>query len=167
MIHPYSIVRLKLPYKEITAHKDIRRVLYYNPSELYLRIIHKIHPYLRYQPKLYVQDMFPSKDGFCACGCNTPLSGRRTRWADKSHSDIPYYIWCIIVGKTYVTTSFMLDYQGNFCKHCGIEFTNRNQYNLDHIIPVYAGGGGCWLSNYQLLCKDCHKLKTKQDRLIY
>lgn len=51
----------------------------------------------------------------------------------------------------------------------------RRQYNkslhdmaskihLDHIIPVHKGGGGCWLSNYQLLCETCHREKTKQER---
>lgn len=51
----------------------------------------------------------------------------------------------------------------------------RRQYNkslhdmaskihLDHIIPVHKGGGGCWLNNYQLLCEECHKIKSNQDR---
>ena len=40
-----------------------------------------------------------------------------------------------------------------------------NKIHVEHIIPVHKGGGGCWLGNYQLLCEDCHKEKTKLDRL--
>lgn len=35
--------------------------------------------------------------------------------------------------------------------------------DIDHIVPVKLGGGGCWLSNYQPLCKPCHKTKTVAD----
>lgn len=38
-----------------------------------------------------------------------------------------------------------------------------SKIHLDHTLPVKKGGGGCWLSNYQLLCEECHKIKTKQE----
>lgn len=34
---------------------------------------------------------------------------------------------------------------------------------VDHVVPVKLGGGACWLSNYQLLCHDCHVGKTNTD----
>lgn len=34
---------------------------------------------------------------------------------------------------------------------------------VDHIFPVKLGGGGGWLSNYQLLCHKCHVEKTNED----
>jgi len=57
---------------------------------------------------------------------------------------------------------------------CGIvekykEYKNGlsvNAIHKDHKIPVHKGGGGCWLDNYQLLCDDCHKDKTKKDNKL-
>lgn len=33
-------------------------------------------------------------------------------------------------------------------------------YQIDHIVPVAEGGGGCGLENLQTLCTACHKAKT-------
>eukprot|EP00963_Diacronema_lutheri_P001794 scaffold116_cov334-Pavlova_lutheri.AAC.14 len=35
-------------------------------------------------------------------------------------------------------------------------------WQMDHIIEVAAGGGGCGLENVQTLCVPCHGLKTKE-----
>ena len=35
-------------------------------------------------------------------------------------------------------------------------------WQMDHIIEVAAGGGGCGLENVQTLCVPCHSLKTRQ-----
>lgn len=45
-----------------------------------------------------------------------------------------------------------------------IIYAEANKIHLDHIVPVHQGGGGCWLGNYQFLCVDCHKIKTKNER---
>lgn len=36
-------------------------------------------------------------------------------------------------------------------------------WEMDHIVPVYKGGGSCGLDNLTTLCLGCHKEKTKKD----
>lgn len=36
----------------------------------------------------------------------------------------------------------------------------RRFWEMDHILPVAAGGGGCGLDNLQTLCRWCHLFKT-------
>jgi len=61
------------------------------------------------------------------------------------------------------------------CNHCGGEFMG-NQVQVDHIIP--AGSLRCLedlagfverlaaedVNSYQILCKPCHTIKTKEER---
>jgi 5-methylcytosine-specific restriction endonuclease McrA len=49
-----------------------------------------------------------------------------------------------------------------FCAACGkhVEYWN---WDADHIVEVRHGGGGRDLSNYQVLCKKCHRHKTKRN----
>jgi 5-methylcytosine-specific restriction protein A len=50
---------------------------------------------------------------------------------------------------------------GSTCNSC----KQRDIYVvLDHIVPLSQGGDGR-ISNFQLLCKSCHDLKTKNERL--
>lgn len=37
-------------------------------------------------------------------------------------------------------------------------------WDVDHIVPVFEGGGQCGLENLQTLCIPCHKRKTQQQR---
>jgi 5-methylcytosine-specific restriction enzyme A len=34
-------------------------------------------------------------------------------------------------------------------------------FEVDHILPVVEGGGGCGLENLRLLCRPCHRQETK------
>jgi len=64
--------------------------------------------------------------------------------------------------------------QHYLCNHCKQEFTNKD-VEVDHIIPVVDPKEGFkdWntfiarmftpLENYQVLCKKCHKIKTKEE----
>ncbi|KAJ4924045.1 hypothetical protein JOQ06_000287 [Pogonophryne albipinna] len=36
-------------------------------------------------------------------------------------------------------------------------------WQVDHIRPVYSGGGQCSLENLQTLCTVCHKARTAQQ----
>lgn len=38
----------------------------------------------------------------------------------------------------------------------------RSLWEVDHVVAVVEGGGGCDLSNLQTLCFDCHKKKTAE-----
>jgi len=37
-------------------------------------------------------------------------------------------------------------------------------YEVDHLVPVHAGGGSCGLDNLQLLCRVCHRNKTRMEQ---
>lgn len=39
----------------------------------------------------------------------------------------------------------------------------ERQIEVDHIIPIALGGQALGLDNHQVICKSCHKEKTKQD----
>lgn len=45
----------------------------------------------------------------------------------------------------------------------GCQNTVNANYEIDHIIPLYQAGDNT-LQNLQLLCPDCHRTKTAQDR---
>jgi 5-methylcytosine-specific restriction endonuclease McrA len=86
----------------------------------------------------------------------------------------------------------LLDKQNKKCANCGYDWTDvydeslknlpkynnhgeqlkaliwqRNQQDnlpeVDHIVPIGMGGSGFLHSNLQVLCKACHKEKTKKD----
>lgn len=52
--------------------------------------------------------------------------------------------------------------------HCCVECKRQGRItkgrDVDHIVPVAAGGSFTDLSNLQFLCKECHITKTQQDR---
>ena len=50
-------------------------------------------------------------------------------------------------------------YYGYKCCKCPSE----KDLELDHLVGIKQGGGGCWLSNYRWLCKECHNDKTNRD----
>lgn len=39
-------------------------------------------------------------------------------------------------------------------------FTKKHLWEMDHIVPVVEGGGGCGLNNLRTLCIPCHKTAT-------
>lgn len=36
----------------------------------------------------------------------------------------------------------------------------RSFWEMDHVVPVVEGGGGCGLSNLRTLCQSCHRRET-------
>lgn len=54
------------------------------------------------------------------------------------------------------------------CAMCGKEAksiykNNKCEFDIDHIVPIALGGNEFDIGNMQILCEDCHKLKTKID----
>ena len=45
-----------------------------------------------------------------------------------------------------------------YCRSCGVFHKN---WEADHIVPVFLGGGYTGISNFQTLCPECHKQKSK------
>lgn len=159
-----------LQHKEVRQCKDYQlRVLFFDPKPIYDRI--DVNHFLRIQ-SVPIGKMFPEIDKFCGCGCGVELSGRRKRWATDQCKYFAQAVWGIINGHSEIISSYLNLYHGIIaCVECGLtdsykEYANGlcvNSIHKDHIIPVFKGGGGCWLSNYQYLCDNCHKQKTKTD----
>lgn len=119
----------------------------------------EIDPYKRYQRHLSLIDLYPTPvDGTCSCGCGTTLTGRQTRWCDPDHVKVPLQKYSIIKGDASVIRSVLFESDEGFCRNCG---TFDEHWEADHILSVSEGGGGCGLDNYQTLCNECHKAKTK------
>lgn len=157
-----------LPFKKLKLTAKQSRVMWYVPK-LTLKINHHSR-----NPKIKMLELFPPIEDKCSCGCGKKLSGRRTRWATKECSDFAGDIHAIYSGRTNTISFYLRKYYGWKCCRCNCEDTgHETSYGLvalikiDHIIPVKHGGGGCWLNNYQLLCHDCHVIKTKQDNAKY
>ncbi|MDC7251131.1 MAG: HNH endonuclease [Sphaerochaetaceae bacterium] len=167
MPNPQRPLRKKT-YKGLKKYQE--RVLNFNPKEVYKRIT--IDPYKR-QQGIKMAAMFPKPDKkICSCGCGKKLTGRQRRWATEDCQKFAYHVNCIINGDTTCIKRYLELYLGQWaCKDCGVmdvyqEYKNGmivDGIHIDHILAVANGGGGCWLSNYQLLCVDCHKDKTKKD----
>ena len=116
-----------------------------------------INQYLRYQAGLTLNKLYPAKTGVCACGCNTPLGGRKKKWASDECRDASYIQFAIVKGDTTIIRECLFQIDGGACRMCGVIADN---WEADHIIPVSHGGGACGITNFQTLCQDCHREKT-------
>ena len=115
--------------------------------------------FIRYQKGLKLEHLFPSKsDNTCACGCGKKLTGRQKRWASEECSERAYEIFSIYKGNSNSIRKALFKIEQGFCRNCGVYST---KWQADHIIPVFLGGGYSALNNFQTLCPDCHKEKTK------
>ena len=112
----------------------------------------------RYQLGLKLHHLYPQQNNFCACGCGELLTGRKKRWYSSSCSEKAYEILAVIKGNSSMVRKLLYNRDNGYCNNCGVFDIN---WEADHIIPVMAGGGACQLDNYQTLCDNCHKEKTK------
>ena len=55
----------------------------------------------RYQKHLKLMDLYPSIDGYCACGCGRILTKKQTRWASRECNDKVYEEFVILKGKYF------------------------------------------------------------------
>lgn len=153
--------------KELEELKPaFERVLFFNPSEVFARMGAAEHgDRFKRINRLNMAVLFPKTEGrYCDCGCGVMLTGRRSRWATEDCKTFALGVYWILCGKLDGYERYIYRYYGHACKACGIMYEDMH---IDHITPVFAGGGGCWLSNFQLLCIDCHKKKTKADYKLY
>lgn len=133
------------------------KVLFFDPTEIYERLGNKIDHYKRTQSSgLGIAEFFPDRtDGLCACGCGRPA---RKRWATDMCSEWCWQVRRIICYGTAEARMFVEMYYGEKCVDC-----EERGCDIDHILPVKHGGGGCWLSNFVPRCPTCHKDKTNRD----
>lgn len=167
-------MRSKLPKKKIQYNewqlskpdliKKIERVLFFDPSKIYKRLGDQINPYKRHAGISMLQ-MFPPVEGKCACGCNkkpkvysNKLGEEKTmKWASFTCQAVAGDVLSIINNYFGKPAQYITLYAGRKCSECGHD---GYDLELDHIVGVKQGGGGCWLSNYRWLCHDCHVAKT-------
>jgi 5-methylcytosine-specific restriction endonuclease McrA len=166
--------RAPLPKKEIIWdewYKDkprmiqnIERVLYFDPTPVYERVGHLIDPYKRHAG-ISMEQTFPTQPrdaGKCTCGCDvTPKSygtGNYFKYATDNCKYLASQTVSIINNYFQTPPKFISWYEGKKCAECGD--THPYDLQLDHIVGVKQGGGGCWLSNYRWLCHECHVHKT-------
>ena len=153
MNHQLALKQVSLPFK------FQYRVLFFDPKEIYGKVNIQAHARRQVPENIGMQLMFPKPaEKICACGCGEPLQGRRTRWASDECASFAVDVYRIIYGQLDVVKFYLKKYYGYRCK-CG----RVRKLKVDHIIPIKHGGGGCWLSNYQFLCHDCHVQKTNAD----
>lgn len=112
----------------------------------------------RYQKELKLKDFFPKIEGFCACGCGQKLTGKKKKWASEECSDKAYQLFAVYKGNSGVVRKALFNSEKGFCRSCGVY---DEQWEADHIHPVFMGGGFCGLENFQTLCPECHKEKSK------
>lgn len=166
-IQPASC-RAPLPQKQIEhsdwiakEHPNLlpvwERVLFFDPVEVYNRIHHLIDPYKRVHA-IGIADLFPKIEGQCACGCGKEIKPHR-RFASDGCSTLGWAVRNIICNAHQIPKRYIMRYYGSKCAGC----IERPGEELDHIIGVKHGGGGCWLSNYKWLCYQCHRNKTNID----
>lgn len=141
--------------------RRFERVLFFDPAPVYARVGHLIDPFKRHAG-LSMEQVFPKLEGQCACGCDKPPKsgeGWQRKWATDECQEFASDVLSIINNYFGKPAKYITRYAGEVCSEC----TNTHCLELDHIVGVKQGGGGCWLSNYRWLCKDCHTDKTNKD----
>jgi len=101
----------------------------------------------------------------CPCGCGNELKmndrGQIERFAHYTCPDMFYRVSEMITNQGEGLRKFLADLRGCRCEQCQQSQQYISALEVDHIVEVNEGGGMCWIDNYQLLCADCHKDKTK------
>jgi len=117
-------------------------------------------PYLRQCKWRDVYDYHSEPNGLCDCGCGqTKIAGRRC--ASSKCSGVFYDVAEMIARQGKTLLLFLAKLRGPKCELCNHEPRLMGSLEIDHILEVNDGGGMCWIDNYQLLCSNCHKAKTK------
>lgn len=117
-----------------------------------------VNKYSRYQKGLKMVTLFPiNSNGLCSCGCGKQLNGRKRKWYSQECSKYALNIFYIIKGDNLIIRQNIFNRDNGYCSGCG-EFDEN--WQADHITPVFLGGGACTLDNFQTLCKACHREKT-------
>lgn len=139
----------------------IQRIIRFIPTEIYERIRYKVNPFARYNwQNINFAEMFPRRDdGTCPCGCGKPVPVGKL-WAEKDCQMFIIGVWNIIgYREQFISYVYEQHFGNKLCMRCG----EHEWKDCDHILPIAKGGGGSWLSNFQMLCEECHKEKTRED----
>jgi len=122
-----------------------------------------INNFVRYQKSLAINDLYPKlESGKCSCGCGQNLVGLQKKWASKDCKSKALLQFYITKGDMSVIREVLFKLDEGYCRSCGVY---DEKWEADHILPVFKGGAGLGIENYQTLCPHCHKIKTNLDRI--
>lgn len=106
--------------------------------------------------------------------CMVVVDKTRKKYCSKECKDSA---WAFFYPQKYAYT-YLFQRQEGKCAHCGYDFSSKIKkwyyshggYNVadngdvDHIIPIHKGGEILGIENLQLLCRDCHIIKSSNER---
>jgi 5-methylcytosine-specific restriction protein A len=79
----------------------------------------------------------------------TPYCSRRCQWRFHGH-----YFWDSARSYTMLRDRYR-------CRICGARKRAR-ELDVDHIVEIARGGAALEYSNLQTVCRDCHRVKTRE-----
>ena len=111
------------------------------------------------------------KDKKCWCGLPKKDFAREKKWYNsKFCSDIHYKDWWFRTDNAAFHRHKFIKQAAKLCEICGKKRFDKPEdriivtfLEMDHIIAIVNGGEQWDEKNLQILCKDCHKVKTKAD----
>ena len=123
-----------------------------------------------------LQQLTNIENGICHCG-NSFKWPRRKHCSDECANKYCYEmftVWSIVRNRFIrnnaiqkVTDDEASSYGKSWkCEHCSTTMHSDYQIEIDHIIAIMFGGHPWDERNFQLLCHDCHVIKTRSDRQI-
>jgi len=91
--------------------------------------------------------------------CKKPITNKRRRYCSEECADN--------FSSRFLSQAAFKDLiirkRGKKCEKCNKEVEKISDLIFDHIKPIALGGAIFDENNVQLLCKDCNKIKTKND----
>jgi 5-methylcytosine-specific restriction endonuclease McrA len=101
------------------------------------------------------------KEGRKLClNCKKPItSKRRTRYCSDECAD--EFSSRFMNQSTF--KDLIIEKRGKKCEKCGKKVEHSWDLIFDHIEPIALGGKIFDEKNVQLLCKDCNRIKTRND----
>lgn len=144
---------IQITYSQYQEWWEERKRLYelFNGQQ---EIIYDSYP-LEPRQKPFSRDMvYPKHHGRCYW-CGQQLTGRRRSFCKDEHR---YFYWYWFSWETIRERVYIRD--NGSCQNCG---DKESSFEVDHIKAIALGGENWNLDNLQLLCINCHKLKTRKD----
>lgn len=89
---------------------------------------------------------------------------------DKLHTECIECVGLLNYKRTAGARKMFVESRGSKCVGCGVTHTDHSFFDIDHINPLYkleqkrAQYDYSDSENLQLLCPNCHRLKTLRDR---
>lgn len=97
-------------------------------------------------------------DGKCWCG--KEFKWPRRKYCCGRHANLFYFS----IRAYWESFRLQAIERDNYtCTECGFHTKDTSKFDVDHIQAIALGGFCFDLDNVRTLCKECHKIKTKND----